>query len=95
VICSLARFYEAYDPESADREMIFCPYCYEQIAEDTVLCPGCRQDTTRDAKVEMDRADLARMQRASCLSCGRQILAAANTCRFCRTRQRGLGLAPA
>jgi len=90
----LARFYQVSDAQSADREMIFCPYCYEQIAEDTVLCPACRLDTTRDAKVEMDSAGLTRERRAACLSCGRQIVAAATICRFCRTRQRGLGPVP-
>src|SRR6266581_1799919 len=84
-------FYGQY----VEKAMIFCPRCYEQIEEDTVLCPTCQLDTTRDAKVEMcSAAELVRERRASCVSCGRQIIALAEFCRFCRTRQRGLGPEP-
>ncbi len=90
----LARFYKTSDIGTDDEEMIFCPYCYEQIEEDTVICPACQRDTTRDAKVELTSAGLASMGQASCVSCGRQIVALATICRICRTRQRGVGLEP-
>lgn len=67
--------------------LILCPYCMSPVQEQTVICPVCVQDTTRDAKIELTQAQYDAEPKKACLSCGVQILNLASVCPACRQRQ--------
>ena len=69
-------------------EVILCPYCRSRIDEDTILCPTCGEDTTRDAPIEMELEEVMKAERKACRFCGASMLAAALVCPSCRRWQR-------
>jgi hypothetical protein len=71
--------------------VILCPYCMGVIGEETVDCPTCGLDTTRDAPLEMSLAEAAAMARTQCAFCGTRIPTWADPCPYCRRGKRRAG----
>ena len=67
--------------------LILCPYCMTPIHEEAEICPVCAQDTTRDAKLELTRAQYDAEPKKACHTCGAQILNLASVCPICCQRQ--------
>lgn len=65
---------------------ILCPYCRSPISADTVVCPACGMDTTRDAKIEADDMELVQAQTRPCPHCGASVMVGAVICPECRGR---------
>jgi len=66
---------------------IHCPYCLEEVYEDTIFCPVCKRDTRQDAKVEMTIAQYEQSPRKPCRFCGKSMLKLAVVCPSCKERQ--------
>ncbi len=71
--------------------VILCPYCMGVIDEETVICPTCGLDVTRDAAFEVSLAEMACGKRHPCPSCGTRIQALADPCPFCGRGERRQG----
>ena len=67
--------------------LILCPYCMSPIHEETVICPVCAQDATRDAKIVLTQAQYIATPKKACRYCGTQILNLASVCPTCRQQQ--------
>ena len=66
--------------------LVFCPYCITPITEQTVDCPRCGQDTTRDAPHEMTLADYRAAGKRACPACAELMDRLAVRCPVCRTK---------
>ena len=57
-----------------------CPYCFEIIEEGSAKCPQCFQFIID----ELIDADYRSIDKKKCIFCGKNILAEAKICRYCR-----------
>jgi len=69
-----------------DPLLVLCPYCLSPIAVPTRICPVCREDTTRDARLEMSAHALRQLEREFCAGCAEPVPLHAVRCPFCRCR---------
>jgi hypothetical protein len=69
---------------SAVVPLVCCPYCLIPIAAETEVCPGCLQDVSKDAPVDMDSRAFVQSPVKTCASCKSHILEMAVRCPVCR-----------
>jgi ribosomal protein L40E len=67
--------------------MVFCPYCVTPIAEETVSCPRCGQDTRNDAPFEMTFTEYRAEEHKECRHCGASLAKLAVRCPECTEKQ--------
>ena len=67
----------------ANESLILCPYCLSLVEDKTVICHTCKEDTTRDAKVEMSQAEYDSKLRKPCPSCNSEIMVLTAICPNC------------
>ncbi len=64
--------------------VVCCPYCLTPVATGTTTCPGCLEDVTRDAPLELGGRELRTLPRRPCGSCGFRVPEIAVRCVSCR-----------
>ena len=57
-----------------------CPYCFEEVPGPVAKCPHCLQFIIDD----LIESDYRSRDKKKCIFCGKQILAEAKVCRYCR-----------
>ncbi len=57
-----------------------CPYCFEELGEQTKQCPHCEQFII-DPVIEVDYRSV---EKKKCLFCGKKVLKEARFCRYCK-----------
>lgn len=65
--------------------VVACAYCLTPIEDGTVLCPGCLEDVTRDAPLELAPDAYRALPRRPCGSCGFRAPERAVRCPSCRS----------
>ena len=80
------RFYVTAPPSGGFvHDVWLCPYCMGRITRQTIICPHCAEDTTRDAHYEMSPLEYEQEPRYTCPTCGKMRLKSSNPCPHCRT----------
>lgn len=60
--------------------MLKCPYCYEHLSEEILICPHCSQYIIDD----FVNVDFPSLEKKDCIFCGKKIIKEARICRFCQ-----------